>query len=229
MQFEDVIRRLEELANPEATAGMARFGITPKKTYGVRIPDLRRLAKEIGRDHDLAQRLWNAGSRETMILASMIDDPALLTEEQMEAWVRDFDYWEICDQVCQNLFAPSELALKKIHEWSEREEEFVKRAAFAMIAWRAFKDKSASDEFFEQFFPLIERGAQDDRPNVKKAVSWALRQIGKRNLHPNARAIEVAEGIRETGTKSAKWIASDVLGELTSDAVQKRLREKRRR
>lgn len=226
VDVEEVLRRLEALADVRAAEGMARYGIRGRKVYGVSIANLRRIAREIGRNHRLALELWRVNSRETRILASMIDDPELVTEEQMEEWVKDFDCWEICDQVCQNLFIYTRYARGKIFEWSRREEEFVRRAALAMIAWLAFKDKSANDGMFEEFFPIIKNLARDDRIYVRKAVSWALRQIGKRSLNLNGRAIEVAREISEMENKGAKWIARDVLKELRSKKVLEKLKSR---
>jgi len=225
MQVSKIIEKLKSLSNPKAIEGMAKFGITPKRTFGVSIPNLRKIAKEIGINHSLATSLWQTNLRETMILASMIDDPELVTEEQMEDWVKGFDYWEICDQVCQNLFTYTKFAYQKAIEWSKRDEEFVKRAGFALMAWLAFKDKKAKDEQFEVFFPIIKRESTDNRLLVKKAVNWALRQIGKRNLNLNKKAIETAREIQKVDSKSAKWVASDAIRELTSEAIQERLRK----
>lgn len=222
MKFEDIIQELESLSTPEDVEGMARFGISPKKTYAVRLPELRRIAKQAGKDHMLAQSLWEKNYRETKILACMIEDPKLVTEEQMEAWALEFDYWEICDQCCMKLFLKTPFAYKKIFEWSKRKEEFVKRAAFTLIAVLAVHDKMASDENFEQFLPLIVRESTDNRNYVKKAVNWALRHIGKRNINLNQKAIKIAEEIQEIDEKSAKWVAHDALRELKSDKVQKR-------
>ena len=203
---------------------MARFGINPKNIDGVSIPVLRKMAKEIGRNHLLAQRLWNSGVHEARILAGMIDFPEEVTEKQMERWVRDFDSWGVCDQVCSNLFDRSKFAHKKVLDWSKRREEFVKRAGFVLMATLAVHDKEARDKDFLKFLPIIKREARDERNFVKKAVNWALRQIGKRNLHLNQKAIKIAKEIRGIESKSAKWIASDAIRELTSEAVQKRLR-----
>jgi len=155
MQVKEILEKLESLSDPRAVKGMAKFGITPKRTYGVSIPVLRKMAREIGRDHKLALQLWDIEIREARILASMIDEPDLVTEEQMERWVKDFDCWEVCDQVCQNLFTSTRYAYKKAAEWTRREEEFVKRAGFALMAWLAFKDKRADDSEFEKFFDAI--------------------------------------------------------------------------
>lgn len=226
MEFKSIIKELESLSNPEDAEGMARFGISHQKTYGIRMPELRRIAKNTGKDHELAEQLWNAGYGETKILASLIEDPKLVTEGQMEKWVDEFDSWDVCDQCCINLFRKIPFARPKIFEWSLRDEEFVKRAAFALIAVLAVHDKKAGDEKFEEFFPLIIRESTDNRNFVKKAVNWALRQIGKRNMTLNKRAVEIAEEINNFDSKSAKWIASDAIKELKSEKVQDRIKKK---
>ena len=224
--FDEIIQKLKIMSNPDSVKGMARFGITPENTFGVSIPNLRKIAKETKKNHALAQQLWESGFRETMILASMIDEPEMVTPEQMDQWVLDFDYWEICDQCCMNLFEKTGFAYDKAIEWSSRTEEFVKRTGFVMMARLAVSDKQADDSMFEQFFPIMVREADDERNFVKKAVNWALRQIGKRNLALNTRAIETAKRIQEIDSKSAKWIAADAIRELSGEAVQKRLRNK---
>jgi len=221
---DDILKQLKFLSNPKAIEGMARFGITPERTYGVSIPNLRKIAKEIGKDHNLAQELWESNVRETRILASMVDEPDKVTEEQMESWAREFDYWEICDQCCNNLFKKTKFAYQKCIEWSEKEGEFIKRAAFVLMTVLVVHDKKADDKEFEKFFPIIKREVTDGRNFVKKAVNWALRQIGKRNLSLNKRAIEVAKEIQKIDFKAAKWIATDAIRELTSEAVQGRLK-----
>jgi 3-methyladenine DNA glycosylase AlkD len=226
MKFERIINELESLSNPEEIEGRARFGINHTKTYGVRMPELRRIAKNAGKDHELAEKLWNAGYGETKILAGLIEDPKMVTNDQMEKWVAGFDSWDVCDQCCINLFRKTPFAYKKIFEWSIREEEFVKRAAFAMIAVLAVHDKKAGDNKFEEFFPLIIKESIDNRNFVKKAVNWALRQIGKRNLNLNKKAVEIAEEISIIDSKSAKWIATDAIRELKSEKAQERLKKK---
>ena len=223
MEYEKIIKKLKSLSNPKAITGMARYGITPENTCGVSIPNLRKIAKEEGINRKLAQRLWNTNIRETKILASMIEDPEMVTEEQIEGWVKEFNYWEICDQCCMNLFEKTKFAYKKAIEWSSREKEFIKRAGFVLMARLAVSDKKADDKRFEKFFPVIKREATDNRNYVKKAVNWALRQIGKRNLNLNGKAIKIAKEIQKMDSKIAKWIASDALRELTSDTVQKKL------
>jgi 3-methyladenine DNA glycosylase AlkD len=219
-----VLKKLKSLSDPKAVEGMARFGINQKNTYGVSIPNLRSMTKKIGRNHVLAQQLWSSGIHEARILASMIDALEMVTEEQMERWVKDFDSWDVCDQCCSNLFDKTEFAYRKAVEWSKRREEFVKRAGFVLMAALTVHDKKATDKEFLKFLPIIKRESTDDRNFVKKAVNWALRQIGKRNAALNRAAVATAEEIQKMESKSAKWVASDALRELTGEAVQKRLR-----
>jgi 3-methyladenine DNA glycosylase AlkD len=221
--IEDVLAQLEAQANPANVAGMARFGIVGEQRLGVAMPDLRRIAKAAGRDHALALGLWQTGIPEARIVAALVDNPLELTEQQMERWVADFQSWDVCDQVCMSLFDKTPLAWQKVFDWAERDAEFVKRAAFALIACLAWHDKRAEDARFIQFLPLFEHAATDERNFVKKAVSWALRTIGKRNPRLNQAAIQAAQEIRQLDSKAARWIAADTLRELASDAVQKRL------
>jgi 3-methyladenine DNA glycosylase AlkD len=214
MTLEQVIALLQEHANPQAVQGMARFGIScSAQTLGVSIPTLRRIAKDIGRDHPLALELWRSGIHEARILASMIADPRLVSPEQMEEWVNDFDSWDVCDQVCGNLFDKTPYAYHKAVEWPHQEQEFVRRAGFVLMAELAVHDKRASDEAFLPFFPLIKQYAVDERNFVKKAVNWALRQIGKRNSHLRAAAVEWAQAIKTLDSRAARWIANDALKE----------------
>ena len=224
MQTREVIKRLKTWANPGNVAGMARFGINPQNTLGVSIPSLRALAKEIGADHILALDLWASGIHEARILAGMIDDPAQVTSAQMERWVKDFDSWDVCDQVCMNLFDKTRLAHRKALAWSKRKPEFEKRAGFALMASLAWHDKTASDAAFLKFLPAIQRGATDERNFVKKAVNWALRQIGKRSRKLNREAIRTAREIQKLDSRAARWVAADALRELTSPAMRGRLR-----
>ena len=226
MQGKDVLNELRSLSNPEAVEGMARFGINSKNTLGVSMPALRNIARKIKGDHNLAQQLWASGIHEARILASMIDNPELVTEEQMENWVKDFDTWAVCDGCCLHLFKKTRFAYQKAVEWSSRDKEFVKRAGFTLMACLAIGDKRANDLQLESFLPLIKREASDDRNFVKKAVNWALRQIGKRNLSLNGEAVETAREIQQIDTRSAKWIAADAIRELTSLAVLARLQAK---
>ncbi|MCJ7580464.1 MAG: DNA alkylation repair protein [Candidatus Aminicenantes bacterium] len=226
MDIQQVVAKLKDLADPKAVEGMARFGITAKCIYGVSIPDLRKMAKEIGKDHDLSLKLWDHESRETRILAAMVGEPNKVTEKQMNMWVIDFDFWEVCDQAIMNLFEKTPYAYPKAFEWCEREEEFVRRAGFVLMARLAVSDKKAGDEQFIPFFPPIKEKSSDERTYVKKAVNWALRQIGKRNPHLNAMAVKLGEEISILDSKSARWIASDALRELKSEAVLDRLKQR---
>ncbi len=223
MEYDEIIEKLKSLSNPKNVEGMARFGINPKNTYGISIPDLRKTAKKIGKNHEIAQQLWKSNIHEAKILASMIDDPKMITEKQMEDWVKDFDSWDVCDQVCMNLFDKTKFAYNKINEWSKRNDEFIKRAGFALTACMAVHNKDIEDKDFIKLLSIIKRESTDDRNFVKKAVNWALRQIGKRNINLNKEAIKTAKEIQKIDSKTAKWIASDALKELTSQAVQKRL------
>ncbi|MDH4268965.1 MAG: DNA alkylation repair protein [Dehalococcoidia bacterium] len=220
---EEVLDKLQSKAKPEQLTGMAKYGITIEQRLGVSVPDMRKLAKEIGKDHKLALDLWKTAIAEARIVAGMVGDPAKLTEEQMEDWVKDINSWDVCDQVCMNLFEKNQLAWKKIIDWSEREEEFVKRTAFSLVACLAWHDKKVSDEKFIELLPVIIRGATDERNFVKKAVNWALRNIGKRNLKLNEAAINAAKEIKQLDSKAARWIAADAIRELESDAIQSRL------
>lgn len=223
MNLNDIIDRLKSLADPEAVAGMARFGINPDRTLGVSVPNIRAMARELGRDHHLALDLWESGIHEARMLAAFIDDPKQVDEAQLERWVADFDSWDVCDQTCSNLFDKTPWAYAKAAEWAGRPEEFVKRAGFVMMACLAVHDKKGADEKFLDFLPIIKREATDDRNFVKKAVNWALRQIGKRNIALNKAAVAAASEIRQLDSKPAGWIAADALRELAGEAVQKKL------
>jgi 3-methyladenine DNA glycosylase AlkD len=205
-----VLRRLKNLARPEDLAGMARFGINPKGRLGLSVPEMRRVAKEAGRDHGLALELWKSGIAEARIVASMVDEPARVTVAQMDRWVRDFDSWDVCDQVCGNLFDKTPFAWTRARAWARRKEEFVKRGGFALMACLAWHDKAAPGPAFLAFFPSIRRGATDERNFVKKAVSWALRTIGKRNARLRAAARREARALRELDSRAARWIGADV-------------------
>ncbi len=221
--LEMVIRELKSKARPDQLEGMARFGMQTEGRLGVAIPELRKMAKNIGKNHDLALSLWREGLAESRILAAMVDEPEKLTERQMDDWVNDFNSWDVCDQVCMNLFEKTPLAWKKIRDWSKREEEFVKRAAIALIACLAWHDRNAGDTQFTALFPVIRAGSTDERNFVKKAANWAIRNIGKRNPNLNRAAVAAAEEIRQLDSKAARWVASNAIRELESEAVQKRL------
>ena len=191
---------------------------------GVSVPELRKLAKEVGRDHRLALSLWKTGIAEARIVAAFVDDPAAVTSAQMDRWVKDFDSWDVCDQACLSLFDKSPLAWQKIPRWAGREQEFVKRAAFALIAGLAWHDKQAADQRFTDLFPILMKGADDDRNYVKKAVSWAIRNIGKRNPKLNRAAVKLAKDIQRMDSKASRWVAADAMRELQSDVVRRRFK-----
>ena len=223
---ESALRQLRALGERRNVEGMARFGIRAKIVYGVAKPKMDALAAKISRDHGLASQLWESGVHDARILAGMIDDPRQVTARQMDRWVRDFDNWDVCDGTCCHLFAHTPLAWRKALQWSRRSPEFQKRAGFALMAYLAVHDKRASDRKFVKLLPIIRRQARDDRNFVRKAINWALRQIGKRNLNLNRAAIREAERVSRIDSSIARWIAADALRELRSEAVQRRLRQK---
>lgn len=226
MDCAEILVRLASRPNPDAVAGMARFGIVAKKVYGGwSAPALRKLARQIGRNHALAQELWASETFEARALAPMIDAPDAVTSRQMNRWAKDFDNWAVCDGACINLFRYTRFAHQKCVEWSARREEFVKRAAFALMAGLAVADKAAGDEAFLKFLPIIKRAAMDERNMVKKGVNWALRQIGKRNRRLNRAALAACGEIHRKDSRAARWIASNARRELESTAVQAKLRK----
>lgn len=237
-RISDILAELRALGSEENRAGMARYGIKVENAFGVSVYELREVAKRLGSDHGLALDLWATGNHEARLLACFVDEPAMVTEEQVEAWAGDFDSWDICDQATTSLLDQTKHAWAKAAEWAERDEEWVKRGGFALMAGLAVHDRTASDQAFVNLLPLIERAAWDDRNFVKKAVNWALRNIGKRNRALNAAAIACAERIRtsanqragggrggDPGARSARWVAIDALRELASDKVRARLKE----
>ena len=230
MTVDEVIAGLKELGNPENVAGMERYAIVTAKSFGVPTPALKQFAKEVKKRatdrHMLAQELWETGIYDARAVGFLIDDPKLVTKKQMEAWEKDFDNWATVDGTCCYLFCRTPFAYEKALEWAGKNPEFIKRAGFAMMAYLALHDKKAPDEKLAAFLPLIEKHSDDDRNFVKKAVNWALRQIGKRSLSLNKLSIEAAERIKLQGTKPARWIATDALRELKSENVAQRLKKK---
>jgi 3-methyladenine DNA glycosylase AlkD len=211
VNYEEVVQVLRARANPATVVGMARFGINTSNAIGISVPFLRQLAKQIGRDHALAHQLWDSGIHEARILAAFIDVPSLVTEEQMELWASDFDSWDVCDQVCGNLFDRTPHAYIKAIEWAGREEEFVRRAGFVLMASLAVHDKKAADERFLEFLLVIDKHAHDPRNFVKKAVNWALRQIGKRNSILKAAAIACAGELAASSNLTRRWVGTNAL------------------
>jgi 3-methyladenine DNA glycosylase AlkD len=223
MHLVEVLAQLQSHASPAHKAELARVGINTHDALGIDIYTLRKLAKPLRPDHNLALGLWESGIHEARLLASMVDDPAQATEAQLEAWTADFDSWDLCDQVCDNLFQHTAFAYPKAFEWSRQDEEFVKRAGFVLMACLAFYDRTTPDAKLAQFFPVIAQASDDERNYVKKAVNWALRNLGKRNEAMNAQAVAAAQEIQARGTRAARWIAADALRELTSEKVKQRL------
>jgi 3-methyladenine DNA glycosylase AlkD len=234
-RLESVMSELAGMASEHNRAGMARYGINTDHAFGISVSDLRRLAKPLGRDHELALALWRTGNHEARLLASMVDDPAQVTRDQMEQWAADFDSWDVCDQVTSNLFDKTVHAWDVVRAWSGAPDEWLKRAAFATLAALAVQDKRAADELFLEGLELTAREAWDGRNFVKKAVNWALRNIGKRNLTLHAAAIGTAEAIlasaearaaadrRDPEARSMRWVARDALRELRSEKLLARL------
>ena len=227
MTVAEVLKQLESLGSRENVAGMERFGIVTPSSFGVSTAVLKQYAREIKKHasdrHTLALELWGTGNYEARAIAFLIDDPKKVTPVQMEDWAADFDNWATVDGTCSYLFCRTPYAYEKAFEWPGRNEEFVKRAAFSLMAYLAVHDKRADDEKLASYLPVIERYSDDDRNFVRKAVNWALRQIGKRSLALNKLAIDTAERIKMQNTKPARWIASDALRELRSAKVIERL------
>ena len=221
-----ILKRLKGLGSRRNRLGMARFGIETKGALGISIPVLRRIAKELGQNHRLALDLWTQPVHEAKLLAIFIENPFSVTEKQMDAWARDFDSWDICDQCCGFLFDRTPFARKKALQWSKHRKEFVKRAGFALMAALAVHDKEADDRVFEQFLRCVRDESSDERNYVRKGVNWALRQIGKRNVRLHTKAIAAANGISGMSSPAARWIASDALRELTKKRIQERIRLK---
>jgi 3-methyladenine DNA glycosylase AlkD len=222
-QVRAVLVSLEDLADPATKEGLLRYGIYVDKAYGIPIGTLQGLAKRLGRNHDLAGALWKTGWYEARIVAAFIGEPERVTPAQMDRWCRDFDNWGICDTVCFHLFDRTPHAFAKVEPWAGKQEEFVKRGAFALLACLALHDKKADDDAFLRRLPLIEREAADDRNFVKKGVSWALRLIGRRNLKLNQAAVIVARRLAASPEPAARWIGRGTVRELTSPAVVRRL------
>jgi 3-methyladenine DNA glycosylase AlkD len=220
---QDILKTLKRNGSARNRAGMARFGITVTEAYGVPVPKIRALAKTLGKDHVLASKLWKSGNHEARLLATMIDDPALVTRAQADSWIKGFDSWDVCDQACMNLLDKTPFAFQKAVEWSKRTPEFEKRAGFALMAALASHDKTSDDERFLPFLRAVLKASDDDRNFVKKAVNWALRGIGKRNRKLNVLATHAADLLRSSESKSARWIGADAYRELTNPATKKRL------
>lgn len=218
-----ILSELKTIGEPEFLKKMAHFGIDISKAFGIRVPNIRKLAKQIGKNQELSLQLWETGFHEARLLATFIGDYKLVTESQINAWTNDFTSWDICDQACGNLFVKTPYFKSKVLEFAKAEEEFVKRTGFVLMAEAAVHLKKEANETFLSFLPIIEREAYDNRNFVKKAINWALRQIGKRNTFLHQHAVDTAHNILAQQNKKANWVALDALKELKSDAVLARL------
>jgi len=225
MDLKEILEKLESMGNQKNVEGMKRFGIIHEKNFGVTVTELRKFAKKIGKDHDLAIKLWDTKIRDARMIAACIEDPKTVSERQVENWLKDIKCWDLCDHCCGHFFDKLPFAYKKAIEWSKRTEEFEKRAAFSLVAWLAVHDKKKDDKWFEDFLIVIKRESIDDRNYVKKAVNWALRQIGKRNLTMNKKALKAAEEILKKDNKTSRWIAKDAIRELVSEKIKVRLKK----
>lgn len=221
-----VMAWIRKTGSPKVRAGMTRFGIPNDHAVGIPVGVLRAEAKRIGRNHPLAMQLWKTGSYEAQLLASMVADPAKLTSAQMESWCRDFDNWGTVDTACFTLFDRSPQAWKMIPKWVKANGEFQKRAGFVLMACLAAHDKQAPDAAFLEFFPLIEKGASDDRNFVKKGVSWALRHVGHRNAALHAAAVKAATKLSKSEDATERWIGRDALRDITRPAVLRKVRSR---
>jgi 3-methyladenine DNA glycosylase AlkD len=226
-EADSVLTELRALGSPEGRAGMARFGINTEKAFGVSMTAMRPLQLKYRRRHDLAAALWATGWHEARILAALIDDPRLVTRKQMDAWAADFDSWDLCDQACMKLFAKTPFVEAKVAKWANDKREFVRRAAFATVAGYAVSAKTASDSEFIPFLSLIEKYAMDERNFVRKAVDWALRQIGKRSPTLHRPALALARRLAASDDRTARWIGKDAVRELTDPAQLARLKARR--
>lgn len=223
MDYKEAIKQLKSLSDPKRVENMGKFGINANNMLGIAMPELRKLGKEIGKNHKLAMELWSCGIHEAKLLAGFIDDPKLVTEEQMDSWAEDFDSWDIVDSTVGSLFEKTKFARKKAALWRNNDHVYIKRAAFVLMLRFAIGKKKVTDDEIAEFLPMIVEGAYDERNMVKKAVNWALRQIGKKNLYLNKKAIKTGEEILKIGTKHSNWIANDALRELRSSKIQERL------
>ena len=219
----DTLSSLRKMSTRRTRDGMARYGIPADNALGVSVADIRKLAKQLGRNHELAKALWHTGVYEARMLTAFIAEPARVTPTQMDRWCRDFDSWAICDALCFHLFDRTPHAFTKVEQWSDRRAEFEKRAAFALLASLAGHDKTSGNEPFLATLPLIERAATDERNFVKKGVSWALRRIGGRSRALHGAAVEVAQRLSASPHAAARWIGKDALREITSPKVLRRL------
>lgn len=221
MEFNQIIQEFEDLSDVDFAKNMKRFGIIYVKSYGVRLPQIRKIAKQCGKNHELALKLWNHGYHETYLLATLVEEPEKVTSKQLHDWVHTFYSWDLVDQACINLLRFIPEAIDNIFVWCNADEEFVKRTAFSLIAVLAVHEK---DSDFDKYFEIIKEGSRDNRNFVKKSVNWAIRQIGKINQENNRKALELSYEILELEDKSSKWVARGAIKELESEKVQSKLK-----
>ena len=223
MEFNQIILEFEELSDVDFAKNMKKFGIKYVKSYGIRLPQIRKIAKQCGRNHELALKLWNHGYHETYLLATLVEEPQKVDSHQLDEWVNTFYSWDLVDQACINLLRFIPEAVDRIFIWCSSDEEFVKRTAFSLIAVLAVHEK---DFDFEKYFGIIKEGSKDNRNFVKKSVNWAIRQIGKSNAQNNRKALDLAYEILEMDNRASKWVAHGAIKELESDKVQKKFASK---
>lgn len=222
MEFNQIIHEFEDLSNLDFAENMKNFGITYVKSYGLRLPQIRKIAKQCGKNHDLALELWNYGYHETYLLATIVEDPDKVDSIQLNDWVNTFYSWDLVDQACINLLRFIPEAVDSIFVWCESDGEFVKRTAFSLIAVLAVHNKDSS---FDKYFDIIKEGSKDNRNFVKKSVNWALRQIGKSNKENNKKALDIAYELLEIDNAASKWVARGAIKELESEKVQSKLQK----
>lgn len=221
MEFNEIITELENLADADYTKSMKKFAISYVKSYGIRLPQIRKIAKKCGKNHDLAEKLWNHGYHETYLLATMVEEPDKVTSKQLDEWVNAFYSWDLVDQACINLLRFLPQARENIFIWCDSDKEFVKRTAFSLIAVLAVHEKESD---FDRYFEILKEGSKDNRNFVKKSVNWAIRQIGKTGPENNAKALKLSYEILEFDEKSSKWVARGAIRELESEKVQKKFK-----
>ncbi len=223
MEFNQIIQEFEELSDVDFAQNMKKFGINYVKSYGLRLPQIRKIAKQCGKNHELALKLWNYGYHETYLLATLVEEPEKVDSIQLNEWVNSFYSWDLVDQACINLLRFIPEAIDNIFTWANSDGEFVKRTAFSLIAVLAVHNKDAN---FDEYFEIIKEGSKDNRNFVKKSVNWALRQIGKSSAENNRKALKLSYEILEIDNKASKWVARGAIKELESEKVQNKFSKK---
>lgn len=221
MDFNEIIREFEDFSDADYAQNMRKFGIRHVKSYGLRLPQIRKIARQCGKDHDLALKLWDYGYHETYLLATLVEEPEKVNSTQLNEWVNTFYSWDLVDQACINMLRFIPEAIENIFIWCESDREFVKRTAFSLIAVLAVHEKQSD---FEIYFDILKEGSRDNRNFVKKSVNWAIRQIGKIDVENNRKALELSYEILEMDNKASKWVARGAIRELESEKVQSKFR-----